>query len=151
MADGPDWAALGAELPRIEARMIHDENTELRGSAFYAEVLRRLFDETAFTVRREGDFVPWDEHIRILEMNRRQDRENGERAEAALRELRERYQADLARERADLGRKLRNSAGQVESRYRREGVLLAAGWLDPQPCQVGEGAATAAGEGNGNG
>lgn len=145
-ADAPDWTALGAELPRIEARMIHDENTELYGAGFYAEALRRLFDGTAFTVCRRGDFVPYDEHMRTLEINRRQDRANGERAEAALRELRGRYQADLARERADLGRKLRNTAETVTSRLRREGVLLVADWLDPRPREDAEEAATAAGE-----
>ena len=115
--------------------MIHDESTGLYGAAFHAEALRRLLDGTTFTVRRRGDFVPQDEHVRVLEANRSVDRANGERAEAELRVLRERYQADLARERADLGRKLRNSAAQVVSKYRREGVLIAADWLDREGAQ----------------
>ena len=121
----PDWLLLGARLAKIEAQMIHAENSPLCGGAFYGEALRRLLDNPG------SGFVAEAQHRNVLEANRYVDRANGERAEAALREARERHAAKLGTIRADIASALRARADLAGGKYRAEGVRIAADWIDP--------------------
>lgn len=125
-ADGIDWAKAGEQFSRIQSDLMHGEGSELRGAEFYGEVLRRLF------ARIGPNWVTYEDHMRTLELNRRQDRANGERAEATLKHFTEEYQRKLADARAVMADAIRTRCNEVTvpSRYRREGVLLAAEWLD---------------------
>ena len=73
--------------------------------------------------------------MRTLEINRSVDRANGERAQELLKHERAGYARKLADARGVLARAIRERCNErtVPSRYRREGVLIAAEWLDPQP------------------
>jgi hypothetical protein len=125
-ADTIDWRPAARRLAEIQADMIHREHTELCGDDFYAEALRRLFH------RIGHGFVTEEEHMRVLEANRFVDRANGERAQATLREKTAEFERKLADARRVLADAIRRRVNErtVPSAYRREGVLLAADWLD---------------------
>lgn len=128
-----DWLALGRKLGEIESGMIHGDNSDLHGDEFRAEALRRLLEN------RPG-WITLEEHYRVLDLNRRQDRANGEAAKATLARLSAEYERkmrDSAREYAEAIR-YRATESEVPSRYRREGVLLAAEWLDPRKGDAGD-------------
>ena len=123
-----DWADLGRKLDAIQARMIHEEHSPLRGAGFTGEALRRLLEHPGC------GFVTRDEHERVLEANRFTDRANGERAQAQLRQEREEHARRLADARHVLADAIRARVNErtIPSALRREGALLAADWLDPQ-------------------
>ena len=126
-----DWEAFGARLNTIQAQMIHHEETGLCGAEFLGEALRRVLAPLFDGERPE--FLVRAEHDRLLQS-----------AIAAHRVAAEHWQAEVSRVRADgfrrlseayraAGRFLRQRAQGVKGKQRQEGVLLAAGWLDPEP------------------
>jgi hypothetical protein len=119
-----DWAALGRRLSQIQAAMIHDEQTELRDSKFLAEALRRLLDHPG------SGFVTDEYCTRVLAANRYVDRANGEAAEAKLKHFTAEYERKMRDSAAEYAQAIRCRAERVESKYRREGALMAAGWLE---------------------
>lgn len=125
--DGIDWADAGAKLNDIQARMFHEEHSDLTGAAFTGESLRRLFE------RIGHNWVPLDEHTRVLEANRSVDRANGEQAQKTLKHWTAEYERKMADSARLYAEAIRAWATEhrIPSRYRREGVLLAADWLDP--------------------
>jgi PAS domain-containing protein len=121
-----DWTALARKLDKIQAAMLHGERSDLHGSAFTAESLRRLLDGAG------SGFIPLDEHARVLEMNRSVDRASGEQAQKTLEHLRAEYERRMADSARVYSEAIRVRAErEIASRYRREGALLAAGWLAP--------------------
>lgn len=120
-----DWTALACKLGRLQLAM-RDEGCELQAEAFLGESLRRLLEGTG------SGFVTWDEHMHVLDVNRYVDRANGEQAQRQLRHERQEYERKLAGARGVLATAIRARCNErtVPSRYRREGVLLAAEWLD---------------------
>lgn len=121
-----DWADAGAKFSDIQNRLMHSEGTSLHGAEFYGEALRRWWE------RFGHNWVPQAEMMRALEINHSVDRANGERAEATLKHFTEEYQRKLADARTEMAKAIRARCNEVTvpSRYRREGVLLAADWLD---------------------
>jgi hypothetical protein len=120
-----DWTALAYKLGRLQIAM-RDEGCELQAEAFLGESLRQLLEGPG------SGFVTWDDHMRTLDMNRKVDRANEERT---LRQL-DRERAEYARKMTDSARvyavAIRTRAErEISSRYRREGALIAARWLDP--------------------
>ena len=120
-----DWTALAHKLGRLQLAM-RDEGCELQAEAFLGESLRRLLEAPG------SGFVTWDEHLHALDVNRKVDRANGERAQELLRHEREEYAATMTGSARAYAAAIRARCNEVTvpSRYRREGVLLAAGWLD---------------------
>ncbi|WJK33153.1 hypothetical protein [Solwaraspora sp. WMMA2065] len=126
--DPTNWPALGRRLQQIQARMIHgDGEPVLSGDDFYGEALRRLLTRT------DSGWMTRADHDRFI---RAHHVFNGSAAAAARRQAREaraRYAAAARTIRAELAAWLREAANErtVPSRYRRDGVLLAADWIDP--------------------
>jgi hypothetical protein len=139
-----DWAGLAQRFQETTTRMIHHEDGSPRyGNNFYAEALRRTFGyqpagapprelpypvvnpSTGLTTTAAADHIR-DGHT-VLDRLARADaeRQRDEAREEAHRVLR-----DAARDLAKLIRGCTNER-TVPSRYRREGVLLAADWIDP--------------------
>jgi len=120
------WVKLGRVLNRVQADMIHSENSPLSGDEFAGESLRRVLD------RPGSGFVTSEYLTRVLDANRHVDRANGEHAEALLKREREEYARKLADIRAVLARSIRARVNEVSipSRYRREGALIVADWLE---------------------
>ncbi len=125
--DPTDWVALGRRLQDIQNHMIHREPTHRYGDEYYAEALRRLLTDS-----RSG-WLPTAEHDRLVDMHTYMDRRNAQEANRRAREARARYATASHRIQAELAAWLRRVTNErtVPSRYRREGVLLAADWLDP--------------------
>lgn len=120
-----DWTALAHKLGRIGLALRAD-GCELQAEAFQGECLRQLLEGPGSV------FVAWDEHLRVLEMNRSVDRANGERAQELLSREREEFARKIADARHLMAEAIRGRVNErtVPSAYRREGVLLAADWLD---------------------
>ncbi|WBB78576.1 hypothetical protein O7606_20460 [Micromonospora sp. WMMD882] len=129
--DGEDtnWSALGRRFQEIQATMIHgDGEPALGGDAFYGEALRRLLTrgDSGWITRAAHDQLIQAHHVfsgSALEIARRQ-----------ARQARARYAVSARGIRAELAAWLREAGSNervVSSRYRRDGVLLAADWIDP--------------------
>lgn len=124
--DGIDWEHAARAFTQITADMMHQEGTRLCGDAFYAEALKRLSD-------RLGEvWVTRKYMTRVLEMNRDQDRANGERAEAALKHWAADYQRRMRDTGRELGAWLRGPVQMAAAKgvLRKEGVALAASMLE---------------------
>jgi hypothetical protein len=141
---GIDWLRLANRLQVEITNLIHGENQpQLSGDAFYAEALRRalMFSSNdvegqrqlpygtvrfpGLTTQDEADYLR-DSHTII-------DRLNAERARekvAAMRIELKRVYRDAAR---DLAKYVRDGCNErtVTAKLRREGVMLAADWIDP--------------------
>jgi PAS domain-containing protein len=120
-----DWTALAHKLGKIGLSLRAD-GCELQAEAFLGESLRILLESPG------SGFVPWDEHMRVLEMNRTADRANGERAQELLRHERAEYARKLADARQLMAEAIRANVNErvIPSAYRRQGALMVAGWLD---------------------
>jgi len=134
--DSVDWAFIAQRLSDTITTMMHTENTTLNGTAFYAEALRR----TIATSDSRVGLLPTGELERRTEQARHTARFNEQQAERARREHAEavaeghRMRRDALRTTgAQFAAALRRAAGRGPSKYRRDGVLLAATWLDAQP------------------
>ncbi|MFI6163071.1 hypothetical protein ACIA59_24355 [Micromonospora haikouensis] len=123
------WPDLGRRFQEIQAKLLHGDDGEplLSGSDFYGEALRRLLtSDSGWMTQAEYEW-----HIRAHHVF------NGSAAETARRQAREaraRYAASARAVRAELAEQLREAGSNeriVPSRYRRDGVLLAADWIDP--------------------
>ena len=119
-----DWTKLAYKLGRLQLAM-RDEGCKLQSEEFLGESLRRLLDVPG------SGFVTWDDHMRTLDLNRKQDRANGERAHELLKYERDKYARTMADSAHGFAKAIRARAEhEIPSRYRREGALIAAGWLD---------------------
>ncbi|SCL56385.1 hypothetical protein [Micromonospora chersina] len=125
--DPTDWVALGRRLQNIQNTLVHHESTPRYGDDYYAEALRRLLTDS-----RCG-WISTTEHQWLLDLHTQVDRRNAQEANRRAREARARYATASRTIRAELAGWLRRVTNEqtVPARYRREGVLLAADWLDP--------------------
>jgi hypothetical protein len=118
-----DWAEMGRKLNSIQAAMIHDEQSELCGAEFTGEALRRMAEQTGHGLAVPAPDPAQQSHAgchAALASVERSQREQYEKLTAALRDARHVAASEI-----------RRNAHTVPSRLRREGVLLAAIWLDP--------------------
>jgi len=149
---GVDWHALADRLQTATADMVHhDTGPQRYGSDFYAEALRRVF-EAHPAHEPGGRDLPYDrvstqtgmittaEHTWLLDSHTIHNRLALESADATIRELRAEIRRVYAEARQDIAAALREWCNErsVPSRFRREGVLLAAQRLDPRPADHGE-------------
>ncbi|MEU5554286.1 hypothetical protein ABZ738_31395 [Micromonospora sp. NPDC047793] len=126
--DQTNWPEFGRRLQQIQAKLVHgDGEPLLSGDDFYGEALRRLLTSgSGWMSRAEHEW-----HLRGLHVF------NGSAAQTARRQAREargRYAISARAIRAELAAWLREAGANeriVPSRYRRDGVLLAADWIDP--------------------
>ncbi|MEU5726852.1 hypothetical protein ABZ783_34250 [Micromonospora sp. NPDC047738] len=125
--DHTDWVALGRRLQNIQNTLVHHDETPRYGDDYYAEALRRLLSDS-----RSG-WISTAEHQWLLDLHTHVDRRNAQEANRRAREARARYATASRKIRAELAGWLRRVTNErtVAGRYRREGVLLAADWLDP--------------------
>lgn len=128
--DGPvipaaDWTDLGHRLGKIMAAMLHDEHSDLCGSEFTGEALRRMWDQISH------GYITREEAGRLVDANRSVDRANGERAETQLAVERAKFAATMTEGARCYAQAIRARAASVPSHYRREGALLAADWIAP--------------------
>ncbi|MFY1674000.1 hypothetical protein ACN27G_29275 [Plantactinospora sp. WMMB334] len=122
------WPDLGRRFQQIQATLIHgDGEPVLSGDDFYGEALRRLLtSDSGWMTRAEYEWHLRGHHVF-----------NGSAAETARRQAREaraRYAVSARAIRVELAARLREAGSSeriVPSRYRRDGVLLAADWIDP--------------------
>lgn len=135
-----DWEKLASKYQDHMAHMIHHEDTQLHGNAFYAEALRRTFgfrpphDHIKHETVSESTgltTVAYSDHLR--EAHTIIDRMNREEAEKKVTEMRAEVRRVYREARADVANHIRERCNdrRVPSRFRREGVLLAADWVDP--------------------
>ncbi len=125
--DHTDWVVLGRLLQDIQNQLVHGDQTRRYGDDYYAEALRRLLTDS-----RSG-WMPIAEHYRLVDLHTYVDRRNLQEANRRAREARARYATASAKIRAGMAGWLGHLTNDrtVPSRYRREGVLLAADWIDP--------------------
>src|SRR5258708_26757290 len=128
-----DWASPGARLSSIQADMIHAEKTDLYGADFYGEALRRLLGEILGGAYPR--FIARDEHDRLVSSAVAAHRSAAEHWEAEVSKVRADWAQRLADAYRTAGRALRQRAGNAPGRYRQEGALRAASWLDPDPAE----------------
>ena len=136
-----DWLKLAERMQRIQADMIHHKQTDLHGSEFYAEALRRTlgFQPPHDHVQHETvasstglTTIAYADHLRegctVI------DRLDREAAEKQVAEMRAEVTRVYREARADAADHIRQRCNErsVPARYRREGVLLAADWIDPR-------------------
>ena len=140
-----DWTKLASRLNEIRAAMIHHEQASLYGDEFEAEALRRLFGfqpanppdsphipyetvspSTGLTTIAQADHNR-DSHTVIDRLNREAAERERDAARAETRRV-------MTEARRDIAEALRNWCNErtVPSRFRREGVLLAASRIDPK-------------------
>jgi hypothetical protein len=139
-----DWLKLAARLQDEQSKMVHHEGAQPYGNEFYAEALRR-----AFGYQRQdgtdGRDLPYDtvspstglttvaeaDHLR--ESHTIVDRLNSERANEEVKRMHAEVRRVYREARRDLAKELRTWCNErsVPSRFRREGVLLAADRLNP--------------------
>lgn len=140
MSDPIDWVKIATRLQRIQADMIHHEQSSLCGDEFYAEALRRTFDYQPARDGCDKEMVSpstglvtaaYSEHIRNAHTTI--DRLNRESAEQQVKEMRVEVQRVYRESATDLAKYIRGRCNEVSvpSKYRREGVELAADWIDP--------------------
>jgi hypothetical protein len=137
---GPDWSALAQRLQREMANLTHHDAVKRYGDDFYAEALRRTFGArephghipyatistaTGLTTVAESDWTR-ESHTVVDRLNAEDARRQAKEARAEA----QRVMRDAAR---DLAKYLRGRCNErrVPARLRREGVLLAADWIDP--------------------
>ncbi|MGW3607812.1 hypothetical protein [Micromonospora sp. NPDC005161] len=125
--DRTDWLALGRRLQDIQNQMIHGGQTHRYGDDYYGEALRQLLTDS-----RSG-WISTAEHQWLIDLHTGVDRRNLQAANRQAREARSRYAVAGRKLRAELAGWLREVTNErsVPARYRREGVLLAADWIDP--------------------
>lgn len=140
-----DWTALARRLQDEQAKMIHHEDSQLRGNDFYAEALRRTFGYSARdgadgqrqlpypTISPSTGLVTTAEADHLRESHTIIDRLNREAAEKRVTELHQENKRVLRDAARDLAKLIRGwtTDRTVPSKFRREGVLLAADWIDP--------------------
>lgn len=119
------WTGLAYKLGRIQLQL-RDGGCDLQAEEFLGESLRVLLEEAG------SGWVTTEEMHHVLDGNRKVDRANGERAQEQLARERAEYAEKMTCSAREYAAALRSRADGVPSRYRREGVLLAASWLDPQ-------------------
>ncbi|WP_229705714.1 hypothetical protein [Micromonospora sonchi] len=130
-ADGEDtnWSTLGRRFQEIQATMIHgDGEAALGGDDFYGEALRRLL------TRGDSGWITRAAHDRFIQAHHVFSGSAVETARRQARQARTRYAVSARGIRAELAAWLREAGSNervVSSRYRRDGVLLAADWIDP--------------------
>ncbi len=123
--DNVDWASAARKFAEIQGDMLHREQPGLHGDDFWAEALRRLFGRIGHELWPVAGPEPAEQlHAgcwAALESSERQAREQYARFTAALAAGGKTYAAHL---------RAKCNEVTVPSRYRREGVLIAASWLD---------------------
>jgi hypothetical protein len=120
-----DWTELAYKLGRLQLAMRAD-GCELQAEEFLGESLRRLLEAPG------SGFVTSEYCDHVLDMNRKVDRANGERAQETLKRESAEYARKMAASARVYAEAIRIRAQrEIPSRYRREGALIAAGWLDP--------------------
>jgi hypothetical protein len=141
-----DWAQLAQEFQRHTADLIHREGAQLSGTEFYAEALRRTFGyatndgadgrrELPYdTVRTSTGLTTLAEADHLRSACTAVDRVNREAAERRAREAQGEARSVLreAAQRVADHIRARCNDRSVPSRLRRDGVLLAADWVDPR-------------------
>lgn len=127
-SEAATWTSLAYKLGRIQLAM-RDGGCELQAEEFLGESLRQLLTGAG------SGFVSWDEHMLTLDMNRKVDRANAEQAQKTADFNRADYVRKLADARHIIADAIRVRVNEVTvpAKLRREGVLLAAEWIDPAP------------------
>jgi len=123
-----DWVRVARRLADIRARMIHHDDNQLGGDDFDAEALQRLFASIG-----ELGLLTQADHDRVVANREGILRLNLDAANRDLREARAETRRVLDEVAANLAGQIRERCNNrsVPARYRREGVLLAADWIDP--------------------
>lgn len=131
--DATDWAGLAGEMAAIRARLVHEQQSPLHGVAFEAEALRQLLDSHMgrqwLSTRAET--------TSLVEAHTVVDRMRAESAEQDAQRARRQARETAARHRGDTAAWIRHAVNPrtVPSRYRREGALMVAEWLDGRAAQ----------------
>jgi hypothetical protein len=123
----PDYTALGKRYTQITARLLHDpDRTWTTGSDLNAQALAELL------ARGDSGFSSDREHVHNLNGHTVVDRLNREDAEESARQARAETDRVRAHAATGLAAGLREWCNDrtVPAKLRREGVELAARWLD---------------------
>jgi hypothetical protein len=125
-----NWRELAEKHSAITAHMIHHEEQTLFGYDFEAEVLRRLI--TSSTGQRW--LTTKAEAAHTLDSHRIVDRLNLESAKKEVAKAREESRQGLREHAHQIAAWVRQTVNErtVPSRYRREGALAVADWIDPE-------------------
>lgn len=147
MVSAVGWATLARRLQSEMSRLVHHDpaGQQLHGDEFYAEALRRAFGYRTNDGADGGRTLPYDtvdegtglttlaysdylrESCTIL------DRLNAEAAKKEAKEAHDEARRVLRDSARDLAKLIRECTNErtVPAKFRREGVLLAADWIDP--------------------
>ena len=137
---GIDWIKLARRLQEVQAQMIHHDEVNRYGDEFYAEALRRTLGYrephghiTHETVSESTGLMTTAHADHLIEgytVLSRLHAEDMERQAKAAREETRRILQDAARDLAKWIREWCNDR-TVSAKTRRQGVLIAANWIDP--------------------
>lgn len=122
----PDWHDLRNRLGALEAE-VREAQPDIPWRDVSAEALRRL------VLDHHGGLMVRAQATYELESEQMQAQRNYDRHAAEMRALRESRGSEEAEVRKRVGAFLRDAANNprlVSSRYRAEGVRMAAGWID---------------------
>lgn len=144
-----NWPALGRKLSEIMNDLVHRDTVQRYGDDFYGEALRRLVKSGELTVTERGRTreIPADnpdrKHGYALRLETygvdwlasevRMLHGQIASAEQGKRDAWAETRRVLANTASELAKWLRERTNErtVPAKFRREGVLLAADWLDP--------------------
>lgn len=142
MSAGIDWVKLARRLQEAQAQLVHHEDGFRRyGDEFYAEALRRAFGYKEphghvkhETVSESTGLMTTAYANHLIESNTIMSRLNAESAQREAKAAREETRRVYREAGRDLARLIRDRCNErtVPSRFRREGVLTAADWIDPE-------------------
>lgn len=126
-----DWPMLGRRYREAESELAavpQEKRPRPYSNEWYGEIIRRIFEQ------RGTGFVTEAESLRVRDAHTSIDRLNRERAEEKVAELRDevlRKDRDAA---ADVVRWIRANVNErtMPSKFRREGALQIADWLEEQ-------------------
>lgn len=141
-----DWTRIADRLQNIRRVMAYEEN--YRGDNFEAEAMRRCFGyvaadssgpdgrarEVPYERLQHGQGLTTDAEAKYVRDGHTViDRLNRERAEQQVKEMRAEVARVYLEARKDVAAAIRSRCNEysVPSKYRREGVELAADWIDP--------------------
>lgn len=130
-----DYLALAKLIEAEQAKMIWDDKVDLHGTEFYAEALRRVIERsypvTGLVTQESADKRCADAE-RTRDFNRDQVEHEHRRYIEAIGDGDQKLKQFQKEGAKPYAAALREKGRHLTSKYRREGVFLAAYWLDGQ-------------------
>jgi len=134
----PDWDSLARRYRATVGAMLHEGRVDPSKDAFHAEALRRVFcGSDGHVIPSTGLVTAVDAH-RVLSASIACERQRQERLQLDLAEARAVARGVALNTARWVVEILRRRSDEVRAKVRREGVLLAAGWVEQTALDGGD-------------